>query len=305
MRALVLAYHSIGCVCLEELLAQGENVVAVFTHDDDPHENIWFRSVREVAQANSLSVFAPQNINSPQWVEQIRVLKPDILFSFYYRHLVSNEILAIPPLGCFNLHGSLLPRYRGCAPVNWAIICGEKETGVTLHHMIARLDAGNIVAQQSVRIGFEDNARTLLEKLTVIARDVLREILPLLRTGNAPSVPQDLSKGRYFRRRTPDDGLIDWRWSAIQIYNMARALTHPYPGAFTSIAGRKLIIWNCHPLTQGEPQITAGRVLSADRIRQVAHVQTGDGALRLERIQFECEEECAGNHLPIGVLLGQ
>jgi len=135
MRAVVLAYHNIGCVGIEALLANGYEIAAVFTHRDDPNENLWFRSVAELAAQHEIPVFAPDDINHPLWVQRIREMAPDILFSFYYRDMVKPEILDIPTAGCLNLHGSLLPKYRGRCPINWVLVNGEEETGVTLHYM--------------------------------------------------------------------------------------------------------------------------------------------------------------------------
>ncbi|HEX5421848.1 MAG TPA: formyltransferase family protein, partial [Gammaproteobacteria bacterium] len=161
MRAIVLAYHDMGCTGIEALLAHGFEIAAVITHADAGNEQIWFRSVAELAARRKLPVFAPEDVNHPLWLAKIRALEPDILFSLYYRKLLSKELLAIPPRGCLNLHGSLLPKYRGCAPANWAIVNGETETGVTLHYMTARPDAGDIVAQHRVQIATSDDARSL------------------------------------------------------------------------------------------------------------------------------------------------
>src|SRR5262245_49288120 len=166
MKAVVLAYHDIGCVGIEALLRHEIDIAAVFTHRDDPGEAIWFRSVAELAGARGIPVFAPEDINHPLWVRRIRELAPDILFSFYYRKLIRQPILDIPKRGCLNLHGSYLPKYRGRAPINWVLVHGEKETGVTLHHMTAAPDAGDIVGQKKIAITDDDTARTLMSKAT-------------------------------------------------------------------------------------------------------------------------------------------
>ena len=171
MRAIVLAYHDMGCAGIESLLAHGYEIVGVFTHTDSKNENVWFGSVAELAARNDLKVFAPDDIDHPLWLDRIRELAPDVLFSFFYRKLVSKDLLAIPPKGCFNLHGSMLPKYRGCAPANWAILNGETETGVTLHHMTLRPDAGDIVGQRKVAIEPSDDAATLNRKLVAAARN--------------------------------------------------------------------------------------------------------------------------------------
>jgi UDP-4-amino-4-deoxy-L-arabinose formyltransferase/UDP-glucuronic acid dehydrogenase (UDP-4-keto-hexauronic acid decarboxylating) len=244
MRAVVLAYHNIGCRGIEALLNHGFEIAAVFTHPDDPNENTFFDSVAELAARKDLRVFAPENINHQLWVNKIAALKPDILFSFYYRHLVKPEILQIPRAGCFNLHGSLLPAYRGRCPVNWVLINDESETGVTLHQMTPRPDDGDIVAQQKVAIDDDDTAFTLHQKCALAASELLDGILPGIRNGTAPRIPQDQSKASYFGGRQPADGEIHWEQAARRVRNLVRAVTRPYPGAFSFIGDRKCFFWS-------------------------------------------------------------
>ncbi len=304
MRVVVFGYHDIGHACLREILAQRDEVAAVFTHEDDPGENVWFHSVAQCARQFGLPVHTPEDPNQPEWVAKIRALEPDIIFSFYYRRMLGPDILGIPPRGALNMHGSLLPRRRGRAPVNWAIVRGDTETGVTLHYMVAKPDAGDIVAQRVVPIDFEDTAFTLHQKITAAARELLHDALPELRAGTAPRRPQDLSQGDYCRKRTPEDGRIDWRQSALVIYNLVRAVTHPYPGAFTDLAGRKLFVWQAHPVGGEAPGVLPGCVVRQDLEGRTAHVQTGSGLLRLERIQLEGGPEVEGSVLPGGAQLG-
>jgi UDP-4-amino-4-deoxy-L-arabinose formyltransferase/UDP-glucuronic acid dehydrogenase (UDP-4-keto-hexauronic acid decarboxylating) len=150
MKAIVLAYHNIGCVGIEALLKNGYEIAAVFTHNDNPNENIWFNSVAELASSHGIPVFAPEDINHPLWIQKIIEIDPDILFSFYYRNMVASEILDIPSSGCLNLHGSFLPKYRGRCPLNWVLVNGETETGITLHYMTPRADDGDIVGQKKI-----------------------------------------------------------------------------------------------------------------------------------------------------------
>jgi len=244
VRAVVFAYHNIGVIGLEALEKTGYEIIAVFTHEDDPAEVLWFPSVRDWTQKHRARAFCPEHLNTPEWIQKISSLTPDVIFSFYYRRLISQEILKIAPSGAFNLHGSLLPAYRGRCPVNWALIKGEEKTGVTLHYMTDKPDAGDIVCQKTVPIDFDDTALTLYNKLYEAAKSVLEEALPMIKKGTAPRIPQDLSSGSYFGGRTPEDGRIDWRRPAVEIYNLIRAVTTPYPGAFTfSPDGRKIIIW--------------------------------------------------------------
>src|SRR5262245_19362415 len=293
MRAIVLAYHQMGCVGIDALLRHGFDVRAVFTHVDDANEAIWFQSVAEYGAQHRLPVFAPENINHPLWIAKIREMQPDVLFSFYYRNMISEELLAIPRVGCFNLHGSLLPKYRGRAPANWAILNGESETGLTLHHMTKRPDAGDIVAQRRVPILREDDARTLNLKLATEAGPLLDECLPRILNGTAPRIAQDESAATYFGRRRPEDGAIDWRQSATRIANLVRAVTRPYPGAFTHAKAAQILVWKAEPLVQSVPEAEPGTVTRTDPLE----IACGQGALRVTYAQQQGGVHCTGAQL--------
>ena len=240
--AVVFAYHNVGVRCLSVLLDQDVRVSLVVTHRDQPGETIWFDSVEQLARARGLPVITPENANDPALVAQIRALAPDFLFSFYYRNMLGPELLALPRRGAYNLHGSLLPKYRGRVPVNWAVIMGERETGATLHQMVEKPDAGGIVGQQAVPIGPEDTAAEVFAKVTDAAARVLARALPGLIAGSARITPQDLSKGSYFGGRKPEDGRIDWAKSAQEVHDLVRGVAPPYPGAFTRIGAMTLRI---------------------------------------------------------------
>ena len=233
--AVVFAYHNVGVRCLSVLLAHGVDVRLVVTHRDNPNENIWFESVADLAALHNIEVITPDNPNVPEVVEKIAALRPDFFFSFYYREMLKASLLAIPKAGALNMHGSLLPRYRGRVPVNWAIIRGETETGATLHYMTEKPDNGDIVAQQAVPILPDDNALQVFQKVTVAAEMALNHALPELRAGCAPRVKQDLSLGAYFGGRCAEDGVIDWQQNAVDIHNLVRAVAPPYPGAMTRL----------------------------------------------------------------------
>jgi UDP-4-amino-4-deoxy-L-arabinose formyltransferase/UDP-glucuronic acid dehydrogenase (UDP-4-keto-hexauronic acid decarboxylating) len=293
MRAIVLAYHDIGCTGIEALLENGFEIAGVLTHADDPHETQWFRSVAELAARRGLPVFAPKDPNHPLWLKRIRELKPEVLFSFYYRQMLSDDLLAIPKQGCFNLHGSLLPAYRGRAPANWAILNGETETGVTLHQMSSRPDAGDIVGQRRVPIMPADDARTLNLKLAEASRELLDQTLPLIRSGTAPRIPQDEKAASYYGRRRPEDGAIDWRKSATEIVNLVRAVTRPYPGAFTYSRSTKMLVWQAEALKKAPRGDTPGSVLSVDPLE----IACGDGAVRILFGQQDGGVYCGGAQL--------
>ena len=282
-KIVVCAYHNVGYHCLEELLRQGADIRLIFTHEDSPTEQIWFKSVRELADRHGIP-YLTGDINEPINVVRLREIAPEFILSFYYRNMIRQEVLDIPVRGALNLHGSYLPKYRGRVPVNWAVINGETETGATLHYMVAKPDAGDIVDQEKVGIEFTDTAFDVFNKVTAAAVTVIGRAWPLLVAGAAPRIPMDLKAGNYCGGRKPADGLIDWAKPAVQIYNLIRGVTHPYPGAFTHLDGEKVIIWQAWPMKgNGAPgEIVATRPLL---------VGTGDGLLEIKSLQVEEGEE--------------
>ncbi len=288
-RAVVFAYHNVGVRCLSVLLAHGVEVPLVITHQDNPKENIWFASVEKLATENRLPCATPDDPNSPDWIERIRALNPDFIFSFYYRHMLKVKLLDAARVGAYNMHGSLLPKYRGRVPVNWAIINGERHTGATLHRMVAKPDAGELVAQQVVPILPDDTGLEVFQKVTVAAECALDRALPALVAGTATHTPLDLTQGSYFGGRKPEDGRIDWAQSSGRIHNLIRAVAPPYPGAFTEIDGKHL------------------RILRS-RIERTLHAQASQPALHVDgsRLFADCADgrvlellavECAGERL--------
>ncbi|HSB70814.1 MAG TPA: formyltransferase [Candidatus Methylomirabilis sp.] len=285
-RVVVFGYHDMGVACLQELLHQGANVVAVVTHADDPTEASWFGSVADLARQRAIPVLTPGDPNAPAIVERLRALGPDLIFSFYYRRLLSPALLALPTLAAINLHGSLLPKYRGRAPLNWVLLRGEERTGVTLHHMDEWADHGDIVGQREVAIAIEDTALTLWRKLLAAGRQLLAEMYPLIAAGRAPRVPQDHAAATSFGRRRPADGLIDWTRSAREIYNLIRAVTHPFPGAFTFRGDRRIFLWSARaPGDEASPGLP-GTLLGTGAGGSL-RVATGQGILEVLRLQPE------------------
>jgi methionyl-tRNA formyltransferase len=241
--AVVFAYSEVGVRCVRELLAQDIKIPLLFTHADDPNENQWFGSVLKLAQAQNLKVVTPDTPNTKEWIAQGATLKPDFVFSFYYRYMLDSAWLAVPRLGALNMHGSLLPKYRGRAPVHWAIIHGETTTGASLHYMVEKPDAGALVDQQSVTILENDTALDVSLKVAAAAQEVLRRSLPQLIAGTAPARALDLSQGSYFGRRRPEDGRIDWQKGARIVHDLVRAVAPPFPTAFTEVNGCRLQVF--------------------------------------------------------------
>ncbi len=293
MRTVVLAYGNIGCVGLKALLKHSFEIIAVCTHRDHPEETIWFDSVAELASEHRIPVFAPTDINHSLWVERIRELNPDILFSFYYRNLIHRPILDIPKAGCLNLHGSLLPKYRGRAPINWVLVNGEQETGVTLHYMTPHADDGDIVAQKKIAISNEDTALTLHRKVAQAAEKLLDEILPHIQDGTALRIPQEHGKATYFGGRQPVDGEIDWFKTAREVRNLVRAVTKPFPGAFSFIGERKCFIWEAREADLEGGKYSPGTVVSAKPLT----IATGENAIVINYGQAEGSLYMTGEQL--------
>ncbi|MPZ46759.1 MAG: formyltransferase [Betaproteobacteria bacterium] len=240
--AVVFANHDVGVRCLLVLLAGGIDVRLVVAHDEEPEEGAAFASVVETAISRGIEVALPDDVDDKAFVQRVATLAPDFIFSFYYRQMLSTRVLNLAKLGALNMHGSLLPRYRGRAPVNWAVIRGETRTGATLHHMTEKPDAGDIVDQEAVPILPDDTAFDVFRKITVSAEVALWRSLPALVDGTARSRPQCAAAATYFGRRRPEDGRIDWSASANAIHDLVRGVAPPYPGAFTIIRGRTLRI---------------------------------------------------------------
>jgi methionyl-tRNA formyltransferase len=283
-RILFFGYSEVGHDCLSLLIERGENVVALFTHEDNPDEKLWFKTPSLVARTKGIPIFTPQKIGTPEWIERIAGLKPDLILSAYYRNMIGTRILDLARLGAFNMHGSLLPKYRGRAPVNWAVLRGEPRIGMTLHRMVRSPDAGAIVDQEGVDIGPRDTAEEAFRKVLPCARAVLARQIDALLSGTARETPQDESQATYFSGRTPEDGRIAWRENSSQVFNLVRAVTDPYPGAFTDIGGARLMVWWAEtdsPAVRGR-RGAPGEILSVSPLV----VATGDGALELTRTEW-------------------
>ena len=242
MHAVVFAYHDVGVNCLKALLNAGVQIDLVLTHQDDPNENVWFGSVAKLCTENNIPYITPSSSELLGMIPKIQAIAPDYIFSFYYRFMIPEQILVCAKIAALNMHGSLLPKYRGRAPVNWAILHGETQTGATLHIMEAKPDAGDIVGQASVDIGPNDTATDVFGKVSKAAVNVIQQVLPSLIQGNVPRTPNELQKGSYFGGRKPSDGQIHWNQTAKQVHDLVRAVAPPYPGAFTDHQGKVMIV---------------------------------------------------------------
>ncbi len=262
-RAVVFAYHDVGARCLRVLIAHGVDVPLVITHVDDPGENLWFERVSDVADSLRVPWIAPDDPNAPDVVARVAALEPDFLFSFYYRRMLGAPMLATARRGALNMHGSLLPKYRGRAPVNWAVLHGERETGATLHDMTAKPDAGGIVDQERVPIGPDETAREVFDKVTNAAARVLDRSLPAARRRHRDAPPERRRRGLVLRRPQARR-----RPHRLDLAREARA--RPRPRGRPTLPGRVL----------RAARREAGRASHAPRGRAVGRA---DGAGRVRR----------------------
>jgi UDP-4-amino-4-deoxy-L-arabinose formyltransferase/UDP-glucuronic acid dehydrogenase (UDP-4-keto-hexauronic acid decarboxylating) len=308
VKAVVFAYHDVGCMGVRVLKRLGVDVARVYTHDDDPNENHWYGSVAKTCAELGVAC-TTADPHDPAEIEKIRGAAPDAIFSLYYRDMIKDTVLSLAKRGAVNLHGSFLPRYRGRAPVNWQILHGETQGGVTLHFMVKKPDAGDIVDQESFEIGPDETGVQVYAKMLPAAERVLTRSAMSVLEGTAPRIRQMESKATYYGRRRPEDGLIDWRWCAEDVRNLVRAVTHPYPGAFTFAGGKKVLVWwataggpgsaapistirdpgrarDCESPVEN-PRSAPGRV----EIRGGVFVVCGDGRrLKLDRVEIDGRE---------------
>lgn len=311
MKVVAFAYQEMGAACLETLLSlPGVEVAGVVTHQDDPNEKRWFRSVANMAREKNLPLRVTSDANRSETLAWLQGARPDFLFSFYFRQVLKEPLLATSRVAALNMHGSLLPKYRGRAPTNWAVLNGETETGVTLHHMTRKPDAGDIVASARVPIGPDETAHEVFLKQVEAARGLLRESWPGLADGTAPRIPQDHAQATTFGRRRPEDGRIDWSRPAREIHNLVRAVANPFPGAFTSFRGRRLFIWKAQPIAPiGGGTSFPGRVVACLKDGMVVGAGTGEWLL-VSSCQLEERHEMPGadfareHGLRTGELLG-
>ncbi len=265
-RIIFFGFSDVGYRCLKYLLDEGCNVVAVFTHDTDPHESQWFDTPERIAKENFIPVFKPSTLKTEKWFRKVRYLKPDLLLSIYYRNIIPEEIFTEAKLGAYNMHGSYLPSYRGRAPLNWSIINGENYCGASLHVLEKKFDTGGIIEQEKVEFGEDEYVADIQPRISDAALNVFKKALPSLLNGNPQIKPQDLSKVSYFGKRTPEDGRIDFNKTARQVFNLIRGVSKPFPGAFTDITNPRSVIWRAH-IAEDCAEVKAGTIVSANPLK--------------------------------------
>jgi methionyl-tRNA formyltransferase len=290
-----------GHAVLKRLVAAKASICGILCLVEDPHEEAFHPRVSAIAREAAIPLFYSTDVKPSGYSALLQSLEPDIAFVIGWRYLIAESACRIPAKGILVLHDSLLPEYRGFAPMNWAIINGEKQTGVTLFHIAEGIDSGPIVDQRAIPISLHDTAKTVDEKIIALYEAIIVDNLPGLADGSLKAVAQDESRASYTCKRTPEDGEIDWYKPAIQIYNLIRGLSRPFPGAYTKLNGRKVTVW--HAALPGQQLRYAGNVPGRiiGKRNGAIEVLTGEGVLHLLSLQFHEEEEKSGMDVPVSV----
>ncbi len=261
----VLAHLELGTRCTRWLLDAGEAVRLVYTRPEPPPEERWWESVADLARSRGIPVKVVESLEAPSEEAVIRAAAPDFLFSFSFDGAIPRRVLEIPTKGALGMHASLLPAFRGGSPVNWAILKGAPATGASLHYLSGGADPGDLVDQEQVPIGPDDDALTVTKAVTLAALTVLSRSWPRLKEGKAARIPLDLSKGFSFEAWRPEEGLVEWVRPAQEVHDLVRAVTHPWPGAFTDLFGPRVTIWNTRLSGYGGHDTFPGKVELTER----------------------------------------
>lgn len=308
MKIIFMGTPEFAVPSLEALYKAGYDIELVVTQKDKPKgrgKKIQHTPVKEKALELGLEVFQPDSINSPESVNKLSSLNPDFIVVVAYGQILKKNILEIPKFGCYNIHASLLPKYRGAAPINWAIINGERETGITIMEMDEGLDTGDIILSKAIPIEEDDDALTIHDKLSVLGGELIVEALKKIAEGNIDKIPQDNSKSSYASMLSKDMGRINWDMDAVSIINLIRGLK-PWPSAYTIYNGEIVKIHKAS-ITNIASEETCGKIIKVDK--KGIYVNTKDKVIVLEEIQFPnkrkmtVEEYLRGNSVEQGVIL--
>ena len=293
---------------LERLIVDGHDVAAVFTQPDKPAgrgKHLHEPPVKVFALEHGIPVHQPAKIKSNDEVRAIfESISPDACVVVAYGKILPAWMLAIPRLGCINVHSSLLPKYRGAAPINWVLATGERETGVTIMQMDVGMDTGPMLTQRSIRIGDDETAPQLSVRLAQLGADLLSETLPRVERGEIAPITQDDSEATYAPMLKREDGLIDWRMRAREIANRVRAF-QPWPGTYTNFRGGRLTIWRAHersPHQDTDSSGESGTILNIDE-SGITVVCSGSSALLIKEVQVEGKRRVSGREFANGARL--
>lgn len=292
IRVALLCAGEIGYRCLRRVLeSDAARLAAVFTYRVEPPQEHYLEWTLDLAGRHGVPAHYTSGVAQEQFRELLAGLDLDLLVAVKWRTMIPRSVIAAARGGLVVFHASLLPKYRGFAPVNWPLINGERETGVTMFYAAEEVDAGDIIEQRTRAITDEDDAGTLDSWLNETVESMLEENLPRLADGTAPRIAQDHAQATYAIWREPEDGYIDWSRPTREVFNLVRGLTSPYPGAFSMLDGRKLVVWSAE--IEREPRTYVGRI--PGKVEHIiagsgVNVLTGDGTLRIKLVQLEGEE---------------
>ena len=286
MRVVFMGTPDIAATCLKQILAAGMDVVGVYTQPDRPKNRgmkLAFSPVKEVALAHDLPVFQPENFREEETAEQLRQLQPDVVAVVAYGRILPQKVLDIPPKGCINIHASLLPAYRGSAPYQWAVLNGEKVTGVTAMYLCREMDAGDMIDRVETPIGPNETAGELLDRLAVLGAGLLEKTLLAMEKGEVSRTVQDPSKVTYAPMLDKSICPIDWNKTAQQVHDHVRGL-HPWPVAIAEIAGTRFKIHST-VIVEGKKNAAPGTILGLTKTG--LQIACGEGAVEIRSLQAE------------------
>lgn len=295
MKIVFMGTPDFAVPCLKALVKQGHQLIGVVTQPDRPKgrgQKITPSPVKVAALEYNIPVYQPPKIKTPEFTGLLRELAPEVIVVVAFGQLLSKEILNIPPKGCINVHASLLPHYRGAAPLHWAIINGEKETGVTTMYMEEGLDTGDMILKSVYAIAPQDTTGVIHDRLAEVGGELLAETLNLIGEGKAPRLVQDESQANYAPLLKKEHELIDWSKPAWTVRNLIRGM-NPWPGAYTYFNDKIMKIWQAEEYTQAEKNGLPGEIVEV-LINVGFVVQTGQGQLIIKQLQYQGGRQMGG-----------
>ena len=309
MKIIYMGTPDFAAVSLNALLDAGYDVMAVFTQPDKPKgrgHKLAFSPVKEIAVAHDIPVYQPTTLKNEEIQQVIRDMAPDMIVVVAYGKLLPEAVLNVPPLGCINVHGSLLPKYRGAAPIQWSVLNGDKETGITTMYMAKGMDTGDIILQDVTTIGEDETAAELFDRMAVLGAQTLLKTIPMLEAGTAPRIPQDEAEASHVSMLSKDQAQIDFTKTADEVHHFICGMSD-WPCAFTAIDGKRLKVYRSHRSTLTSKQ-SAGSVVEN---KKVLTVVCGDGkCVELTEVQYDNGKRMAadaflrGHSVEIGTVLG-
>lgn len=309
LRVVYMGTPDFAVPCLDRLVSEKFNVVAVVTQPDRPKgrgQKLAASPVKEYALLHGLPVLQPEKIKQPAFIAELAALQPDVIVVVAFGQFLPREVLDLPPLGCINVHASLLPKYRGAAPVHWAVMSGEQTTGITTMYMDSGMDTGDMALKAEVAIAPDETTGELHDRLKVIGADLLVRTLEQAAAGSLLRIKQDNKEATYAALLTRETERIDWHKPAQAIHNLVRGL-NPWPGAYCVHQGKTLKVWRTEVTLPGTSGRVPGHVTAVGDEGII--VATGSGSIMLREVQPEskrrmaCSEYARGNGLNVGEIL--